>query len=110
MLHQDLHAIDASPLGRWGPWLSAMLAAGAGLTIAIVLILVRQPALALAVLTVAVVVAASLRFPAPARLDPLDERVRWRAAGSGDRLASAGVLVAGLDHDGCVAAANGLFT
>ena len=222
MLHQNLHAIDSSPLGRWAPWLSGMLAAGAGLTIAIILILVRQPALALAVLAVAIVVAAILRFrvravpalepvalgpdyaliatalemstdpaaltdsdgsllvanaayrdrfsaepplalaadedsanalavartlawrdgagcvagvatssgkvqveleragtngdlflwrfPAPARLDPLDDRVRWLAAGSGDRLASAGVLVAVLDSDGCVAAANGLFT
>jgi two-component system cell cycle sensor histidine kinase/response regulator CckA len=222
MLHQQLHDIDSSPLGRWGPWLPAALAAGAGLTLALLLLLAGQPRIALAAVVIGAGTAVFLRlradrpparfepvplgpnfslvgaalelstepaaltnsegsllvansayserfggeaplglaadedganalgvartlawrdgggcvagvatksgkvqveveraggngdlllwrFPAPARLDPLDDRVRWLAAGAGERLAAAGVLVAVLDEDGSVAAANGLF-
>ncbi len=223
MLHQQLHDIETSPLGRWGAWLPALLAGGAGLTAAVLLLLVGQRSLAPVPIVVGVACAVFLqlrarprnaafepvslgpdfslvgavlelssepaaltsseasllvanaayrerfgaesplalavdadsgsalavaksmawrdgagcvagvgtksgkvqveveragsnsdlllwRFPAPARLDPLDDRVRWLGAGAGERLTAAGVLVAVVDADGCVAAANGLFT
>ncbi|HWU93347.1 MAG TPA: response regulator [Sphingomicrobium sp.] len=223
MLHQQLHDIEISPLGRWGAWLPALLAGSAGLTAAVLLLLVGQRSLAPVPIVVGVACAVFLqlrarprnaafepvslgpdfslvgavlelssepaaltsseasllvanaayrerfgaesplalavdadsgsalavaksmawrdgagcvagvgtksgkvqveveragsnsdlllwRFPAPARLDPLDDRVRWLGAGAGERLTAAGVLVAVVDADGCVAAANGLFT
>ena len=42
MLYQELPAIDAAPLDRWGRWLVPVLIAAAGLTASLLLLLAGQ--------------------------------------------------------------------
>ena len=67
MLHQQLHDIETSPLGRWGAWLPALLAGGAGLTAAVLLLLVGQRSLAPVPIVVGVACAVFLQLRARPR-------------------------------------------
>jgi two-component system cell cycle sensor histidine kinase/response regulator CckA len=62
MLHQELPAIDSSPLGRSARWLTPVLLVAAGLSIALVLLVIGVPLAAGGIAIVGAVAAAIAYF------------------------------------------------